>query len=163
MLSSIKITYKGLCGRCLSDIIEWRYIMSCWYFQQEPVVRPEWDWSTGACAGTERCLSTGVCYVLNVTDLLESVLSLNVAYGIHWSLCWNWTWLCLHEPVLVLDLIVYTNLCCSLTWLSTRAPVLVLNLIVSTWACAGTGFNCLHEPVLVLDLIVCMSLCWYWI
>ncbi len=24
---------KGLCGRCLSEFIEWRYSQSCWYFR----------------------------------------------------------------------------------------------------------------------------------
>ncbi len=25
--------WKGLCGRCLSEIIDWRYSQSCWYFR----------------------------------------------------------------------------------------------------------------------------------
>jgi hypothetical protein len=29
---SKKWPIKGLCGRCLSEFIDWRYIQSCWYF-----------------------------------------------------------------------------------------------------------------------------------
>ncbi len=28
-----KLTYKGLCGRCLSEFIDWKYSQSCWYFR----------------------------------------------------------------------------------------------------------------------------------
>ncbi len=28
-----KLTVKGLCGRCLSEFIDWRYCQSCWYFR----------------------------------------------------------------------------------------------------------------------------------
>jgi hypothetical protein len=33
MSSSKKLTWKGLCGRCLSEFIDWRYSQSCWYFR----------------------------------------------------------------------------------------------------------------------------------
>ncbi len=26
-------TVKGLCGRCLSEFVDWRYSQSCWYFR----------------------------------------------------------------------------------------------------------------------------------
>jgi hypothetical protein len=28
-----KWSVKGLCGRCLSEFIDWRYSQSCWYFR----------------------------------------------------------------------------------------------------------------------------------
>jgi hypothetical protein len=30
---SKNLTVKGLCGRCLSEFIDWRYSQSCWYFR----------------------------------------------------------------------------------------------------------------------------------